>query len=353
MEWAKLHSKARFNLATSGVANYKLADLPVKVEDLEISGPSSYGYEPLQELIAAKYGIPVECVVAATGTSGANHLAMATILEPGDEVVVEHPTYDPLIGTALNLGAEVKRFRRMPEAGFRIELTEVERSITPRTRLIVLSNLHNPTSVLTDNESLQGLAAIAKTVGARVLVDEVYLDSLFQNTPASSFHLSAEQFVVTSSLTKVYGLSGLRCGWILAEPALAKRMWRLNDLFGNIPAHAAELLSCVALSNLNHIAAQSKARLERNHSLLTGFLARHQEQLHSVDPQYGTVVFPRLVGGRVDDFCNLLREEYETSVVPGIFFEMLDHFRIGIGGDTEMVEEGLERLGTALDKWVS
>jgi aspartate/methionine/tyrosine aminotransferase len=130
-------------------------------------------------------------------------------------------------------------------------------------------------------------------------------------------------------------------------------MWRLNDLFGNIPAHAAELLSCVALSNLNQIAAQSKARLERNHSLLTGFLARHQEQLHSVDPQYGTVVFPRLVGGRVDDFCNLLREEYETSVVPGIFFEMPDHFRIGIGGDTEMVEEGLERLGTALDKWVS
>src|ERR687883_181558 len=97
MQWAKTHLRARFNLASSGLVNYPLSKLPVKVEDLELSGPSYYGYEPLQKALAAKCCVTPECVVAATGTSMANHLVMAALIEPGDEVLIEHPTYELLI----------------------------------------------------------------------------------------------------------------------------------------------------------------------------------------------------------------------------------------------------------------
>src|SRR2546422_550338 len=221
------------------------------------------------------------------------------------------------------------------------------RAVTSRTRLIILTNLHNPSGVLTEDSVLQQVGEIARSVGARVLVDEVYLDAAFTRAPRSAFHLG-EHFVVTSSLTKVYGLSGLRCGWVLAAPDLAERMWRLNDLFGVAAAHPAERLSVVALDHLDEIAAHARALLETNRALLKRFLDS-RDDLRAVWPEAGTMVFPRLVRGTVDSLCARLQEVYETSVVPGTFFEMPEHFRIGIGGDTKMVAEGLERLAAALD----
>jgi hypothetical protein len=140
----------------------------------------------------------------------------------------------------------------------------------------------------------------------------------------------------------------LRCGWILAEPELAKRIWRLNDLFDVIPAHPAERLSFAALKRINKVAVRARAVLEANRPLLYQFLDTRTE-LDCVRPAFGTVVFPRLKSGNVDLLCTLLREKYETTVVPGRFFEMPDHFRVGIGGETETLAAGLERLGAALD----
>jgi aspartate/methionine/tyrosine aminotransferase len=351
MEWAKLHSQARFNLAASGVTNLPLAKLPVRLEDLEISGPGGYGYEPLQIRLAKKCGVAPQCVVAATGTSMANHLALAALLDPGDEVLIEHPTYELLLTTAEFLGARIHRFPRCFEEGFRVDPRAIERAMTPRTRLIVLTNLHNPTGVRTDEATLCEVGEVARQVGARVLVDAVYLEALFESPARSAFHLG-EHFVVTSSLTKAFGLSGLRCGWILAAPELAQQMWRLNDLFGVVAAHPAERLSVIALDHLGEIAAQARALLATNRALLDRFLDSRKD-LAAIRPQAGTIVFPRLLRGSVEPFCALLREKYETSVVPGKFFEMPDHFRIGIGGDTETLAEGLRRLGSALDELVS
>ncbi len=160
-------------------------------------------------------------MVTAAGTSGANYLAFSTLLDPGDEVLVEHPTYGLLTDAIESVGAVVKRFSRTHENGYALEPEAVRRAITPRTKLVVVTNLHNPSSVLTGESVLREVGEIARSVGARVLVDEVYLDAVYENTPRSSFHLGP-QFVVTSSLTKVYGVSGLRCGWILAEPDLAR-----------------------------------------------------------------------------------------------------------------------------------
>jgi aspartate/methionine/tyrosine aminotransferase len=349
MEWAKTRSQARFNLVTSGVADYRLADLPARLEDLEITGGGAYGWPPLQERLARKCGVQPDNVVFATGTSMANHLALAALAGPGDEVVVEHPTYEPILAVARYLGAEVRRFVRRAEDRFSVDPDEVAKAVGPKTKAIVLTNLHNPSSALAGADTLRRVGALARGAGARVIVDEVYLDCLFEKAPPSSFHLDPGGFVVTSSLTKAYGLSGLRCGWVLADAGLARRMWRINDLFGSVAAHPAERLSALALDHLPRIAARAKALLETNRALLNEFLDRRTD-LEGGRLEGGTTTFPRLKRGNVEELCTCLRERYETTVVPGRFFEMPDHFRVAIGGPTDAVREGLARLGAALNE---
>ena len=126
----------------------------------------------------------------------------------------------------------------------------MERNASARTRLIVLTNMHNPSGALIDQENSKRGGRHRHKSGARVLVDEVYLEALFARRPPTAFQLGNE-FVTTSSLTKAFGLSGLRCGWIVAEPELAQRIWRLNNLFGVMAAHPAERLSVVALEQLD------------------------------------------------------------------------------------------------------
>jgi aspartate/methionine/tyrosine aminotransferase len=348
IEWAKTQAVAPFNLATSGLIHYPLSELPVTLADIELSGPSLYGYAPLRQALAEKCGVDADCIVYATGTSLANHLAMATILEPGDEVIVEQPAYDPLLAVPRYLGATVKRFVRRLQDGFRIDLRELERIVTNRTKLIVVTNMHNPTGALADIDTLKQMGELARSVGARVLVDEVYLEAIFDGARPYAFQLGRE-FVTTSSLTKAYGLSGLRCGWIVAEPELARKIWRLHDIFGGIPAHPAERLSVVALRHLDRITAKAKVLLDANWQALDQFLDS-RDDLETFRPPFGTVVSPRLRLGNVDNFCALLREKYETSVVPGHFFEMPEHFRIGIGIPTDVLQQGLQRLGAALDE---
>ncbi len=291
MLWAKTQGRAKFNLATSGVGPFPLRDLPVTIDQLEINGDSAYGYPPLQRAIAKKCGVDPDCVVA---------------LDPA----------------------------------------EVRRVITPKTKLIVLTNLHNPSSVLASDSVLREIGDLARSVGARVLVDEVYLDAVYTDTPKTSYHLGPE-FIVTTSLTKVYGLSGLRCGWILAKPDLARAMWRLNDLFASIPAHPAELLSVVALENLNQIRERGRRIVEADRALLREFLIR-QEGVSAPRTEFGTTAILCLAKDNVDNFLARLRTEHETSAVPGHFFGLPNHFRVGMGVHTGMFREGLQRMSRAL-----
>lgn len=348
MPWAKLESRATYNLATSGAAHWKLRDLPVSLDELEISGPSHYGYAPLNQALAERAGVAVDRLVVATGTSMANYLALATLVQPGEEVLIEEPTYELLLAVAKRIGARIRRFPRTHESGFALDPAAVARAITPETKLVVVCNLHNPSSALSDEATIREIGGIAKKSGARVLVDEVYLDAAFENAPPSAATMG-DQFVVTSSLTKVYGLSGLRCGWIVAEPKLAQAMWRLNDLFGSIPAHLAELASVIAVRELPRILQTQRARLDVNRAALHRLLDSRTD-LDAPRFAHGTTSFPRVAGGRVDELCALLRHKYDTTVVPGKYFEAPDHIRIGLGGDPEMTAEGLRRLGLALDE---
>jgi aspartate/methionine/tyrosine aminotransferase len=271
MHWAKFKPPVRFALTASEVPHFRLDSLPIDIADLDMDGASHPRYPLLRDAIARRYGVGPEHVVAADGTSMANFLAMAALIEPGDEVLIEQPTYEPLLGAASFLGGEIKRFDRPAEDGFRIDIDCIAAALTARTRLIVITNLHNPSSALAGEDELRALAELARSAGARILVDEVYLDSAVPPR-RSAAHLAPE-FVCTNSLTKVYGLSGLRCGWILAEPELAERMWRLNDLFGVNQAHQAERLACIAFDRIDQILGDTPAMLDRNRALFNAFVA--------------------------------------------------------------------------------
>jgi aspartate/methionine/tyrosine aminotransferase len=338
MHWVKTQTQGiAFNLANSGLKNYPLSELPVDFSALSLSGPGAYGYPPLKAAIAAKCGVAEDCVTTALGTSMANYLAMAAIVEAGDEVVIEYPSYSLLWETAEYVGAQVKFSSR--------DLDAIARAVTPKTRLIVLTNLHNPTCELLSQSALRSIGELADQVGARVLVDEVYLDLLQEKAPPSAFHLGP-QFLSTNSLTKVYGLSGLRCGWVLAEAALTKKMLLMNDLLGVNNAYLTDQISCIAFQHLPRIAAWSKAVLQENretaYEMLAGCPHLLLERL-----EVGTVLFPKLVIP-VEAFCQVLRERYETVVTPGRFFGAPDHVRVGLGGEAGIVREGYARVREAL-----
>src|SRR5215471_2464636 len=189
IEWAKLQASAKYNLAASGVKGLGLTELPVRMEELELSAPGGYGYPPLLERLAARYGVSTRNVVTAIGTSMANYLAMSAVLEPGDEVVIEDPAYDPIVEVGHYLGAVVKRISRRPEYGWQVLIEDLKKVVSAKTRLIVLTNLHNPSGALLEEATLRQIGEVAKSAGARVMVDEVYLEVLFDRPFQSACRL--------------------------------------------------------------------------------------------------------------------------------------------------------------------
>jgi aspartate/methionine/tyrosine aminotransferase len=347
MHWAKFKPPVRFALTGSEVPHFRMDLIPISIADLDLDGASHPRYAQLRAAIAQRYGVTSDQVVAADGTSMANFVAMAALISPGDEVLVEQPTYEPLLGAASFLGADIKRFERKAADAFRLDPGIVRSSMSDRTRLIVVTNLHNPSCALASEPGLRAIGELARQNNARVLIDEVYLDAAVPPRP-SAVHLGPE-FVCTNSLTKVYGLSGLRCGWILAEPQLAERMWRLNDLFGVNQAHPAERLACIAFEHIDQVVGETPAMLERNRALFNDFVASRAD-VDCMAAEHGITAFPRWAGGDTGKLDAFLPERYDTAVVPGRWFEMPDHCRVGFGLPTDQFAEGLARLGAGLDE---
>jgi aspartate/methionine/tyrosine aminotransferase len=346
IEWAKLHSTATWNLATSGVPHASLADLGVVSGQMPLSGSNPYGYAPLLERIAAHHGVDPSMVVTTTGCSMANFLALAALVAPGDEVLIERPTYEPLLGAAAHLGASIVRVERRSADGFRLGADAVIEAITHRTRVVVVANLHNPTSQLTSNETLQRIGDAALRVGARVIVDEVYLDTVFADAPGTAVHLGPA-FVATSSLTKVYGLSGLRCGWVLADAPLIERIRRLNDLYGNVQPFAMDWLAAAAFDRLTVFTQRTRDLLERNRELFATWAAG-RDDIAFTATSWGTTVCVRPTRIDAERLCAELRERHDVSIVPGRFFELPEYARISLCTGSDVLREGLRRVGEIL-----
>ena len=346
MHWAKTQAPVTYDLAASDNRHFRLDTLPLAIAQLDLDGASHPRYPPLCAAIAAHHGVAPGMVVLADGTSMANMLALAALVGPGDEVLVEAPTYEPILAALRFLRAEVRRVARRADQDFRLAPEDVAAAITPRTRLVVLANLHNPSGALTSDADLRAIGGLLEATGARALVDEVYLDAVAGARTAATL---GPRFVATGSLTKVYGLSGLRCGWVLAEPALAERIWRLNDLFAVNRAHQAERLACIAFDHLAAILGDTRERLARNRARFHAF-ASARPDLDTTPVMHGMTLFPRWTGGDTLRLDAMLRAEYDTAVVPGHWFERPDHFRIGLAPDPASFDAALDRLGTALDR---
>jgi aspartate/methionine/tyrosine aminotransferase len=347
IEWAKLQSAARFNLATSGLPQLAADDIGGWPEPDQLSGPNGYGYAPLLDRIAAHHGVAPAQVVTTTGCSMANFAALAALVAPGDEVLIERPTYEPLLHAAAHLGARIVRFDRPANQSFRIDADAVIAAMTPRTRAIVLANLHNPSSLQTPNAVLTRIGEAAERVGARVVVDEVYLDTIYDGRPGSCVHLGPS-FVATGSLTKAYGLSALRCGWILGDADLARRIWRMQDLYGNVQPFAMDVLAAAALDRLPALSARARTLLDANRAGFAAWSAARDDLAFTLPP-WGTTVCLKPLRMEAQRLCDVLRREHEVSVVPGRFFEQPDYVRVSLCAEAGTLREGLRRMTIVLD----
>ena len=346
MTWAKSRPVPRFDLAGSNVLACSINELEGARDALDLSGRNDEGYEPLLNAIAREYGVRPEQVTTAQGTSGANFQVCAALLEAGDDVLVERPGYDPLLGAPRLLGARVVRFDRAYEDRYAVDPDRVKAAMTPRTKLIVITSAHNPTGAIADPPGLQAVGELAARSGAHVVVDEVYLDTVDVSIqPAARL---GDVFISTSSLTKSYGLASLRCGWTLSSPAVAQRIRRARDVIDGTGSLVSERLSVLAFEQLDRLRERARSLLAANRSLVRELLTQCTA-LEWVDPPGGTVMFPRIKG--VDDsssFAERLLSRRQTAIVPGRFFEAPAHFRLGFGGATEHVRGGLEALKAAL-----
>ena len=348
MEWAKTRAAAEFDLAGSNILACSLADLPGAREAVDLAGANDDGYAPLVGAIAARYGVDPERVTTAAGTAGANALLLAALIEPGDDVLVERPGYDPLLGTARLFGARVVRFDRSFDDGFALDPDRVRHAMTPRTKVIVITSPHNPTGVAAAPAALEAIGRIAERAGAHVIVDEVYKDLTGDRTaPAAA---RGDVFATTNSLTKSYGLSSLRAGWVIASPDVSYRVRRARDVIDGSGSIVAERLAVLAFRHLDVPTERARTILARNQALAQAFLQSRPE-LEWV-PSAGTIVFPR-IRGLADSrpFVERLMRERRTALGPGVFFEAPAHFRLGYGGDTGKIRQGLANVSAALDAW--
>lgn len=346
LTWVKGLPPVEINLASSAVPACPASALGPAEPDAPLNDRSDYGWPPLLHRLAARYGVHESAVAVAAGASMANHLAIATLIERGDHVLVECPGYDPLVHLPALWGATVDALVRLPRDGYRVDPDAVRRALTPRTRLVVLSHLHNPTGVALQPSDLAALVALADEHGLHILVDEVYGEWLIERGALSAARASP-RVVATSSLTKVWGLGGLRVGWVLAEPGLADRMRRFAGLFDNVLAHPSERLAVRALDRSAAIIGSHLALVARNLARLRAWVAS-TPGASWVEPAAGTVAFVDLGRGDTSAFVERLARGSRTLVVPGRFFGAPEGVRIGLGIDPALLDRGLARMSEAL-----
>jgi aspartate/methionine/tyrosine aminotransferase len=342
MEWAKKRPRPDVDLAGSNLLACRLEDLPGAREALDISGESPNGYPPLVAAIAEHSGVDPARVATAGGCSGANFLALAAVIDAGDEVLIEWPGYDPLVAAARMLGGEIRFFERRFEESWAVDPDRIAAAATDRTRAVVLSSPHNPTGVRAADAALDRLGELAERRGFSVLVDEVYLETV-EGASATPAAARRRPFISTNSLTKAYGLTALRCGWAVASTEAAEAIRRARDVADVHSAIPADRLSVVAFRNLPALRERACRILAANRKLWLA-LANSTDAIEWVPPQ-GSVVFPRFRDGRdAGTFAARLFDRHRVAVAPGSFFGAPAHFRVSLAGETEKLARGLEAI---------
>ena len=366
--WARsVERSARFNLTGSGVADTvrpwsddeearALTDAwsgTLSIADLCRRDVRLDARERFIDAVATRYGVEASLVTPTLGASLAiTHVLMA-LLRPGDQVVVERPTYEPLHRVPEMLGASVSRLERDVERGWAVRPDRLARLLTSRTRAVILSNLHNPSGVAIDRETLLEVTELAARVGAVVLVDEVYLDYAFPADHDAEIQPAcrvASNCISWSSCTKCFGFSALRAGWIVAgDPEAARVIRAATDyLHMDEPVSTLELGARV-LADAGRLTAWA-ARVSHAGKAVVERWMETEPRVSWVPPAAGITGCIRLPDLMNDvPFMEHLRERYDTQVVPGSFFEAPGFIRLSFGVDPADLEEALANVSAALD----
>jgi aspartate/methionine/tyrosine aminotransferase len=347
MEWAKRHQHTRpLDLTNSGMPEPPAALVAVPHAE-PARGP--YGPPDLLAGVARRWGVRRDQVLLASGSSAANFVAVSVCVAAGDRVLMESPSYEPLVRIPQVFGAALDRFERREADGFRLDLDAVRRALTPRTRLIGVTNPHNPTGVRLTAAELDGLAALAAERDLHVLVDEVYLD-FTGDAPQPVATTRSERLLSTSSLTKVYGLGDIRVGWACMPPGLVRRGEMLTDLINvNLPGPALRVAQ-QAWPHLDALQARARACGAAGRPVVERFVAAHGCRWVPGDGvPIAWIGLPRGVTGTA---------LFEASggagvaVTPGANFDgQDDHIRIGwtLGGAPGL-EAAFGALGPVIDR---
>jgi aspartate/methionine/tyrosine aminotransferase len=355
------YDKIRNNLSESSYTDafFREIDPGIDLRSVVLCYGSHQGHEGLRELIVKESGragntqpvISPDHVLLTIGAAGALFIIATTLLEKGDELIVVRPNYATNIETPRAIGATIKFIDLQFENNWALDLQQIKKAITPQTRYISVTHPHNPTGACLEEAQLKELARIADTHGIYVLVDETYRDMVFgSQLPLAAAY--SPRIISVSSLSKTYGLPGLRTGWIicrdnqLLETFLAAK--EQMHICG--PVLEEELAHSYLLHRDRHF-VRIRADIAAKFGIVKSWMYE-QEEWEWVEPQGGCVCFPRLRQPEKIDlkkFYHLLLEKHGTYVGPGHWFEMPDHYmRIGFGWPSPVqLEDGLNALSAA------
>jgi aspartate/methionine/tyrosine aminotransferase len=345
------------NLSESSVSDAVLGELRIRLEDLTLLYCEHRGDLRLRELIAASHpGIGPEHVLVTAGAAAALFIVHTTLLEKGDHVVVEHPNYGTNLETPRAIGCALDRLTLEFESGFQPDLDRLRRTAGTHTRLISVTNPHNPTGALKPPATIEEMLRIAADRKCRLLVDETYRDVSQVEKPTLAAALDPRAISV-SSLSKAYGLPGLRIGWIVCrDAALLEDFLAAKEQIFICNSVVDETIALQFLEKRDEFLPRIRERTARNYALLRSFMAE-KPWLEWVEPQAAVVAFPRFrreIDLDVEAFYRVLLSEYRTMVGPGHWFEMDDRYlRIGFGWPEEAaMRQGLDSIDAAARRTV-
>lgn len=351
-------NRVAWNVSESGVHPLRVSELVNSsahhdaLLEQELGYPQTNGTVELRELIAAMYpGASRDDVQVTNGGSEANCVLLMRLIEPGDEIVFMTPNYMQASGLARAFGATVRPWRLRDETGrWAPDLDELTTLVTPKTRAILLCNPNNPTGARLDAETLDEVCRVAATVGAWVVDDEIYRGAERDADDTPTVWGRYERAIVTSGLSKAYGLPGLRIGWIVAPADVVNDTWAIHDYTTIAPGGINDRLARIALApeRRAELLARTRGIIRANYPLVRRWIER-QEGLSHIAPEAGAIAFVRHAHPiRSSELTERLRVERSVLVVPGDFFDMDGFLRIGFGSEPAYLASALALIGEFL-----
>jgi aspartate/methionine/tyrosine aminotransferase len=351
--------RVRFNLSESGVHPLSvtellsLANLHPDTLDIRLGYGQSNGSDDLRNLIADLYaGVTEASVLVTTGAAEANFTVFWELMEPDTSVAVMLPNYMQVPGLLKSFGAHIHPFHLVEENGWQPDLNELEKGLRNGARFILVTNPNNPTGTVLDDTSMSGIVELADRHGAWILADEVYRGAELRGPETPSFWGLHDRVLVTNSLSKAYGLPGLRIGWVVGPAEMMEGLWGRSDYTTIAPASLSDVLARVALEPTirRKILARTRKILTNNIALLSSWIDAQDDRFSYRPPDAGAICFTRYrTSINSTEFAETLRTEMDLLVVPGDHFGMDHYLRLGFGLPATELEEALQRMGTAFD----